>query len=91
MDGEWMTARLNEAEWGEELRSDRPSSFGVGWDDIEIEVDGRPTPASTRSHNSRSALLVDLPTVAVTVTGSESRGSSFTPLRNVDDSLDRYV
>lgn len=88
--GKWVADEANLVEWGSADQRDAPQSHGPEWVVETMEVDGRRHASFSRRLSGWWATLVDLPTVAVAITGPDSMSSFGTSIVVVRDRLADY-
>jgi hypothetical protein len=86
----WLTDEVNLVEWGSADPRDAPESHGSEWAAATTDVDGRRHASFSRRLNGWWATLVDLPTVAVAITGPDSMSEFGTSIVDVRDRLADY-
>lgn len=70
---------------------DETATLGPEWSAQESVVDEETRQSKTRRVGGAWATLIDLPTVAIAVTGPDSMAATAWPITNVSASLDHYV
>ncbi len=89
--GRWSTDQYNQADWGSVDAQHRPPDLGGGWVDGTTVVDGQTRESSTRHLHQRWVTLIDLPTVAISITGPSALADLATSIVDMRESLDAYV
>jgi hypothetical protein len=86
----WVTDEINLAEWRSADQRDSPERHGPEWVVDTTDVDGRRYASSSRRLNGWWATLVDLPTVAVAITGPDRMSKLGASIVDVRDRLADY-